>query len=86
MMNYSPVKHKERNYRIPTTSTPKHHFQRIRSMPVRSFNLHTTVKLPLVGVKNMCFHIDCRSSQTAKCVKYRIMTKVIYYILSINTF
>ena len=86
MMTYSPVKHKEKNYSIPTTSTPKHHSQRIRAMPARSFNLHTTTKLTPVGVKNMCFHIESRSSQTAKCVKSRIMTKVIDYLLYINTF
>ena len=34
----------------------------------------------------MSFHINGRSSQVVKCVKYRIITKVIYSILSIVTF
>ena len=34
----------------------------------------------------MCFQINGKSSQAAKCVKYRIMTKVTYYILPIEKF
>ena len=34
----------------------------------------------------MCFQIDGKSAQTSKCVKYRITTKAIDYILSINTY
>ena len=75
-----------KNYSIPTTSIPKHHSERIRAMPMRSFNLQTTAKLPPVGVKNICFHIDVKSSQTAKCVESRIMTKVIDYLISIDRF
>ena len=40
---------RKQNYSIPTTSTPKHHAQSIGAMPVRPFNLHTTVKLPPLG-------------------------------------
>ena len=34
----------------------------------------------------MCFHNDGKSAQTDKCVKSRIMTKVIDYVLSIDKF
>ena len=34
----------------------------------------------------MCFQNDGKSAQDAKCIKSRIMTKVIDYILLINTF
>ena len=34
----------------------------------------------------MCFQIDGKSFQAAKCVKSRITTKVIDYVLSIDTF
>ena len=34
----------------------------------------------------MCFQIDGKSAQTAKCVKSRIMTKVIDYVIYIDTF
>ena len=49
MKTYSPVKHQEKNYRIPTTSTPNNNAQRIGGMSVHLFNLHTTAKLPPVG-------------------------------------
>ena len=34
----------------------------------------------------MCFQIDGKSSKKAKCVKSRIMTKVIDFVLLIDTF
>ena len=55
-------------------------------MSVRSFNLHTTAKLPPVGKEYMCFQIGGKSSQAAKCVKSRIMTKVIDCVPSVNIF
>ena len=33
----------------------------------------------------MCFQINGESAQASKCVKYRIMTKVIDSVLSIDT-
>ena len=55
-------------------------------MPVHSFNLHTTSKLPLVGKEYMCFRIDGKYDQAAKCVKSRIITKIIDCVTSINTY
>ena len=40
---------RKQNYRIPTTSTPNHHEQRIDAMAVRLLNSHTTTKLPSLG-------------------------------------
>ena len=34
----------------------------------------------------MCFQIDGKSAQTAKCFKYRIITRVIYCVLLIDKF
>ena len=34
----------------------------------------------------MCFQIDGKYSQTAKCIKSRIMTKVIDFFLLVDTF
>ena len=34
----------------------------------------------------MCFRIDGKSAQSAKCVKYRIMTNVVDYVISVNMF
>ena len=78
--------HQEKNYIILTTSTPKHHAQSIGAMPVSSFNLHKTAKLPPVGKEYICFQIDVKSAQAAKYVKYVIIVKVISYILSVDTF
>ena len=55
-------------------------------MSVHSFNLNTTEKLPPAGKENMCFQIDGKSAQAARYVKYRIMTKVIYCVISIYEF
>ena len=55
-------------------------------MSVCSFNLYTTAKLPPVGKYFTCFQIYGESAQAAKCVKSRIITKVIDCVLSINTF
>ena len=60
--------------------------QRISAMSVRYFNLHSTTKLPPVGKEYMCFQFYGKSSQAAKCVKSRIMTNVIDFVLYINTF
>ena len=49
MTTYSRVKHKEKNYSIPTTSTPNNHAQRIAATSASLLNLHTTTKLPPVG-------------------------------------
>ena len=73
-------------YSITTNSTTKHYACCISAMPVRSCNLHTTVNLPLVSKEYMYFQIDGKSTQAAKCVKSKIMTKVIDYVISINTF
>ena len=34
----------------------------------------------------MCFQNDVKISQAAKCIKSRIMTKVLDYVISIDTF
>ena len=86
MTTYNPLKHKEKNYIILITSTPKHHSQRIGAMSVHSFNLHTTAKLPQVGKQYMCFQIDGKPTQATKCVKSKIMTKVIDCVIFIDTF
>ena len=71
MTTYSPIKHKEKlNYSIPTYSTTNHHAERIGAMSVHLFN----------------FHNDGQYSQAIKCVKSRIITKVIDCVLSIDIF
>ena len=39
-----------------------------------------------MGKEYICFQIEGKSAQAAKCVKTRIMTKVVDFVLSINTF
>ena len=54
------------------------------ALPIPSVKLHTITKSPPDGKEYLCFQINSKSSQAAKCVKFRIMTKVINYILFID--
>ena len=76
-MAYIHVKHQEKNHSISNTSTPNHHAQLISAMSVSFLNSQTTAKLPSVRKEYICFQIDGKTSQEAKCVKSRIITKVI---------
>ena len=49
-------------------------------------NLHITTRLPPVGKEYMCFQNDCKTAQAYRCIKSRIMTKLIDYVLSIDIF
>ena len=77
---------RKKNYSIPTTSTTNQHAKLIVDTSVSLLNLHTATKFPSVGKEYMCFHNDGKTAQAAKCVKSRIMTKVIDSVLLINTF
>ena len=79
-------KAKKQKYSIPTTSTPNHHAQCIANTSACMLNLHTTTGLPPVGKEYMCFQKDDKSDQAARCIKSRIVTKVIDYVLFIDTF
>ena len=56
------------------------------TLPIPSVKLNTTTELPPAGKEYLCFQINGKYSQAAKCVKSRIMNKVVDYILSIDTF
>ena len=56
------------------------------TLPITSVKLHTTTKLPPAGKEYLRFQINSKYSQAAKCVKSRITTKVVDYILSVDTF
>ena len=79
-------KPRKQNYSIPTISTPNHHSQRISSTSSSILNLNTPTILPPVGKEYMCFMKEVKSVQAARCIKSSIMTKVIDYVLSIDTF
>ena len=80
------MRHQEKKYSITTTTTQNHQVQNISFISVRSFSLQTTAKSPSVGKEYMCFQINGKSDQYAKCVKSRIMTTVTECVLSIDTF
>ena len=65
----------------PTHLTPLN-----ATLSITPVKLHTTTKLPPAGKEYLCFQISGESSQTSKCVKSRIINKVINYILSMVTF
>ena len=73
-------------YIIPTISTPNHHTQSIATTFLRILNLNTPIILPPVGKEDMNFLREVKSDQVARCIKSRIMNKVIDYVLSIYTF
>ena len=67
-------------------STPNHHSKRIASIPSSRLNFNTPTVLPPVGEEYMCFMKEGKSDQAARCIKSRIITKVIVSVLSIDTF
>ena len=73
-------------YSIPIISTPNHRSQRIASTSSSIINLHTPMILTPVGKEYMCFMKEGKTDQAARCIKSRKMTKVIEYVLSIDTF
>ena len=79
----TPIK---KNYSIQTTSTKNHYAQHISALSVILLHLNTPTNLPPVGLKKMCFHIDDKYAHAAKCVKSRILTKVVDCVLFIGKF
>ena len=85
MTKFIPVKHKEKlyhfnhfNYKSSCTTYCCH---------INEFlKLHTTANLPSVGKEYMCFQNNGKTAQKEKCIKSRIMTKVVDYVLLIGTF
>ena len=74
------------NYSIATISTPNHHTQHIYTTSSSILNLNTPMILPMAGKYYICFQKDGKTSQAARCIKSRIITKAIDYVLSIDTF
>ena len=66
---------------MPTHLTPFN-----ATLPIPYVKLHKTSKLSPDGKAYMCFKINGISSQAVKCFNYRIMNKVIDYILCIDKF
>ena len=77
---------RKQNYSIPTTSTTNNHSKRIANTSVSILNLHTPTILPLIGKEYMCFYKDGKTAQAARYIKSRITTKVIDYVILIDTF
>ena len=77
---------RKQNFSIPTISTTNHHTQRIANTSSSILNLNTPTIIPLVGKEYICFQKDGKTTQDSRCIKSRIMTRVIDYVLSIDTF
>ena len=82
--NYDIYETPKQIHSIPTTSTPNHHAQRIAATSVNLLNLHTTTTLSPVGKEYMCFQKNGKTAQAAKCIKSRMITKVVYYVLLVD--
>ena len=78
------MRHKKIN--ISTISTPNNHSQLISSMTSSTLTPNKSTMLPPVGKEYMCFLKEGKSDQAARFIKLRIMTKLIDYVLSIDTF
>ena len=55
-------------------------------MSASLLSLQKTTILPPVGKEYVCFKNYGKTTQGARCIKSRIMNKVIDYVLSIDTF
>ena len=86
MTTYSLVRQQEKNYTITTISTPNHHKQHIATTSSSILNLNAPTILFPVDKEYMCFQKDGKNAQSARCIKSRIMTKVIDSVISIHTF
>ena len=58
----------------------------ITTLPILPVELPKTLHLPPLGKEYLCFQVDNKSPHAAKCVKSRVLNKVVDSILSINTF
>ena len=86
MTTYSLVKHKKTKLNISTISKPKYHSQCMSSTSPSTSTSNTIMILRPVGKEYMCFMKEGKSDQAARCIKARIITKVIDYVISIDTF
>ena len=77
---------RKQHYIIPIISTPNNNSQYIASTYSSRLNFNTPTILPPVGKECMCFMKEGKYDQAVRCIKSSIMTKVIAFFLSIDTF
>ena len=77
---------RKQNYSILTISTLNHHTQHIATTSSIILNFNTPTILPPFGKEYMCSQKDGKTTQATRCIKSRIMTKVIDSVLLIDTF
>ena len=77
---------RRQNYSAQATSMPTHLTPLDATLSITFFKLHTATKLTPAGREYLCFQIIGKYSQAADGVKFNIMTKMFYSILSIDTF
>ena len=73
-------------FRITTISTPDHNTQCFATTSSSILNLNTPTTLPPIGKEYMCFQKYGKTALASRCIKLRIMTKVIYSVILIDTF
>ena len=83
---HSCVTPQKQNISVQATSTPPCLTPLITTLTLLPVELPKTTHLPSLGKKYLCFQIDNKSPHADQCVKSRVLNKVIYSILSINTF
>ena len=83
----SCVTPRKQNISVQATSTPPPCLTPlITALLLAPVQLTKTTKLTPVGEEYFCFQINSRSPHADQCVKSMVFNKVIYAILSIDTF
>ena len=67
----------KQNFNTSTISTPNHHSQRIASTLSSRLNSNTPMILSPADEEYMCIQKDGKTEHAVRCIKSRIMTKVI---------
>ena len=77
---------RKQNISVQATSTPPFLTPLINTLPLAPVELPKTTQLPPLGKEYLCFQVNSKSPHSDQCVKSRVLKKVIYSILSIDTF
>ena len=83
---HSCVTPRKQNISVQDTSTPPCLTPLVTTLPLLPVELPKTTQLPPLGKEYFCFQVEKKSPRDSQCVKSRVLKKVVYSILSINTF
>ena len=82
---HSCVTPRKQNISVQATSKPPCLTPLITTLPLLHVELPKTTHLPPLVKEYLCFQVDNKSPHAAQCVKSRVLNRVIYSILYMNT-